>query len=73
MFTLTKRSDITGEVHSMDLPLSEAEFYRRLERWEDGEMIQNAFDNLNADQREFIQTGITPEEWNKYFRDTDDE
>jgi hypothetical protein len=26
-------------------------------------MIQDAFSNLNADEREFIKTGLTPELW----------
>jgi hypothetical protein len=29
----------------------------------DGELIQNAFPNLSAGDREFIKTGITEESW----------
>jgi len=31
--------------------------------WKGGELIQNAMPNLSADEREFLMTGITPEEW----------
>ena len=32
-----------------------------------GELIQNAFPMLSADEREFIMTGCTPEEWDEMF------
>lgn len=35
--------------------------------WLNGMYIQVAFDYLSADQREFIMTGITPEEWEELF------
>jgi len=30
-------------------------------------LIQVAFPNMNAEDREFLMTGITPAEWNKMF------
>jgi len=30
--------------------------------WRDGELIQNVFPQLSADQREMLMTGIPPEE-----------
>ena len=35
--------------------------------WRGGELIQNAMPRLNADEREFIKTGITAEEWEQIF------
>lgn len=35
--------------------------------WMNGKFIQDAFHMLNADQREFLMTGITSEEWNEIF------
>ena len=35
--------------------------------WRSGELIQNAMPRLNADEREFIKTGITAEEWEQIF------
>jgi hypothetical protein len=37
------------------------------EKWKAGYRIQFAFEEYNADQREFIMTGITPEIWNEMF------
>ena len=38
-----------------------------LANWRSGEYIQNAFPNLNYQERELIQTGIHPECWNDMF------
>lgn len=36
--------------------------------WENGgAYIQNAFSFMNADEREFLMTGITPSEWDTLF------
>ena len=35
--------------------------------YESGSLIQDAFDFLNADQREFLMTGMTPEDWKEMF------
>lgn len=37
-----------------------------------GALIQEAFPNLSAEDREFLMTGVTPEEWNEHFRDDDE-
>lgn len=37
-----------------------------------GQLIQVAFPGLPADQREFLITGYTPEEWNIIFGKNDD-
>lgn len=39
--------------------------------WQAGEYIQNAMPYLTADQREFLLTGMTPEEWDRTFGDGD--
>lgn len=40
----------------------------QLARYENGEeLIQNVFPNLLPEHREFIKTGITPEEWDATF------
>jgi hypothetical protein len=35
----------------------------QIQNWQNGELVQRAFPHLNADEREFIKTGITPTEW----------
>jgi hypothetical protein len=68
-FVLYKTSMISGKVHSMELPGVTEEAYRR---WLcSPTLIQDAFPHLSADQREFMMTGITPEEWNEAFGDDD--
>ena len=56
---ITRRSPLSGKVNTRDIPVTEAQ----LANWEAGMLIQNAMPNLSADDREFIKTGITPEEW----------
>ena len=61
---VTRKSPFSGKVNEMDLPLSKDQ----MARYNSGnELIQNVFPNLNADEREFIMTGITPTEWNETF------
>ena len=57
-------SILTGEVHEMDLDITP----EQLDTYENfGVLLQDAFPNLTAGEREFIKTGITPEEWDEYF------
>lgn len=55
-------SPISG-TNVMDLPITQAQ----LDAYANGAMIQDAFPNLTADQREFIKTGYTAEEWEQIF------
>ncbi len=36
--------------------------------WRSGTLIQKAFPNMSADDREFLISGISPEGWNATFR-----
>ena len=60
-----RRSDITGIVHEMDLPVTD----EQIAAYQAGRlgMVQDAFPELTPDQREFIMTGITPEEWDQFL------
>jgi hypothetical protein len=40
-----------------------------LQAWQGGMLIQDAMPNLNADEREFVMTGITPYEWDNMFEE----
>ena len=55
----TRTSTLTGITRTLDLNVSEVE----VRAWVDGALIQRAMPNLNAEEREFIMTGVTPEEW----------
>lgn len=57
-------STLSGEVNEMDLDITPAQ----LESYElFGVLLQDAFPNLSPAEREFIKTGITPEEWDDAF------
>lgn len=58
---LVRRSPFTGKLHETEFDLP---FHQFLSYYAGEALIQNAFPTLNADEREFIMTGITPEEWN---------
>ena len=62
---ITRTSPFTGTVNTMDLNVTAAqiaEFESPGRR-----MIQDIFPNLTADEREFIMTGITPQDWTSVF------
>lgn len=44
----------------------------QLKNWKNGELAQNAFPNISADEREFIMTGLTPSDWEKIFGKSND-
>jgi len=59
-----KQSCITGKHHSMVLPTRQGE----LEHWEENmTLVQDAFPHFTPDQREFLISGSTPDEWNELF------
>ena len=65
---ITKVSTLTGKEHTLRLPVSQVQ----MERWEMGELAQDVFPHLSASQREFIISGITEEEWDHAFGETED-
>ena len=50
---------LTGIINSMDIAVSE----EQLQAWESGELIQEVMPDLTADEREFIMTGTTANDW----------
>jgi len=60
---IVRKSPFSGLMHEMEIDITE----HQLERWQKGELIQNVFPRLTADEREFIKTGITAEEWDHYL------
>lgn len=62
---LQRKSLLTGNVSTMDLPTTQEKldiFFDQSQR-STRPLIQDLFPELNEDQREFIQTGNTPQEW----------
>ena len=67
MVTITRTSPFSRKVNTMTFNISQDEFNAALARYEAGALLQNAFPMLDADEREFIKTGITPQEWDALF------
>lgn len=56
-------SQATGVFHTMEIPVTQ----EQLNAFSQGMLIQRAMPNLSEDEREFIMTGITAEEWGELF------
>lgn len=65
---ITRRSILTGISRTMDLPIT----LEQVDKYIRGAFIQDAFPHLNDDDREFIKSGITAQEWEETCgRDTE--
>lgn len=63
---IRRKSDLTGIENKMDIDVTE----EAIAAWKStGMLIQDAFPHLNADEREFLLSGATPEEWDAAFPD----
>tara|TARA_R110000822_G_scaffold56343_1_gene142426 strand:- start:277 stop:474 length:198 start_codon:yes stop_codon:yes gene_type:complete len=62
---VTKKSMITGCINTLDVDVDPDTYVK----WMEGKagLIQNVFPNLSVDSREFLMTGITPDEWDKHM------
>jgi hypothetical protein len=58
-----RTSILSGKTRTMELNITQ----EQMENWVKGMHIQHAFSNLSADEREFIKTGISAEEWLETF------
>ena len=68
MMLITKTSVMTGEKNEMLLPVTN----EQIERWQNGELIQNVFPHLTPSEREFLISGVTPEEWGQMESDMEE-
>jgi Na+-transporting NADH:ubiquinone oxidoreductase subunit NqrF len=64
---IKRKSPFSDKVNEMEIAVTE----EQLADWRAGTLIQNAMPNLTADEREFIMTGITAEEWEATFGASD--
>ena len=72
--TLQNKCPFCGKPHTIEVDMDEDEFSDRLFAYRrGGEFIQNAFPMLDANQREFIKTGICPKCWDSVMGGGDDE
>ena len=60
---IAKTSSLTSRTHEMEIDVSD----KQIALWMEGALIQDVMPNLSPDEREFIMTGITPDEWDEAF------
>lgn len=53
----------SGNVHTMELPIEEEEYQQGMKMYQEGFLLKSIFPLLSDDQREFMVTGMTREEW----------
>jgi hypothetical protein len=58
---------ITRKTHTLDVPCTPAQ----LAAYEAGALLQDAMPDVPKELREFVKTGITPEEWDATFKEDD--
>ena len=56
---ITRRHPFNGNLNTVTLPITEQQW----QSYQNGALVQDAFPNLSADEREFIISGILPGEW----------
>jgi len=60
---VTRTSRYSATINTQDIDVT----HEQLDAWRSGVSIQVAMPHLSADEREFIMTGITSDEWTKLF------
>ena len=63
---ITRKSMFTNKFNTLEVPVTAEELAWYYQNKQDV-MIQEAFPNLSAPLREFILTGVTPDEWKAVF------
>lgn len=56
---ISRISPRTGEVNEREIPITAWQY----SQWRSGALIQSVFSDLSPDDREFLMTGYTPEDW----------
>jgi hypothetical protein len=68
---VTKRSSLTGVENTLNIDVTPEQLFRIENRMNTTELIQNIVPNLSMEDREFLMTGITNEEWIRTFGEID--
>lgn len=64
---ITRKSLFSGVVRTRELDITQ----EQIDEWENGALIQNVFPHLSADDREFLMTGMAPDEWDALTKEED--
>jgi len=63
---LHRESQLTGCQNVLEISIDALTYYQCWQKWSQGILIQDAFPMLDADQCEFVRSGITPQEWAEF-------
>lgn len=66
---IIRQSTLTGNTRTLDIDVTQ----EQIDKWQSGSYIQDAMPHLSADDREFLISGITPDEWNKVFPEEEED
>lgn len=66
---IKRKSIISGVERERELDITEFQ----LARWKAGALIQDVCPHLSKEDREFIISGSTQEEWDQVFKEDEDE
>ena len=65
-FKIAIKSPLSGKTNTMEINCTADQ----IRRYNEGqEFIQDIFPELSPEEREFLISGITPEEWDEIFRE----
>ena len=64
---ITRNSILDYQNYTMELPITASQLADGCSLRDGGEPLQEAFPTLDLEQRYFLSTGITPDEWKKNF------
>jgi len=67
--TVVAKSPFSGSLNEMILSISPLEWEVAYAKWVSGAYIQDAFSMLDAGEREFLMTGITPDQFDNMFEE----
>ena len=63
---IKRKSLLTGAERVREMNITQDQ----LNAWAAGALIQNVFPHLSDEDREFIKTGVTGEEWDEYWEES---
>jgi len=66
---ITKTSQLSGQQHTLDIPITSEQYLEMCKPLSKRGFVQDICPNLDDGLREFLMTGITPDEWNATFKD----
>ncbi len=67
MYNVTQKSNLTGKVHTQGFMMTPEQFAEYMLPNHQRRPLQLIFPELSADDREFLISGITKEEWEAEF------